>query len=96
MFPEAEIVSAIDTLDARLFEMFDALSAVNTGEFTDRQWALDNRRLYRHGHKFSKESGGFPKRRRHCPTGSPRQRPRRTALAAKLSSLAGKFNSIKS
>lgn len=59
MFPEAEIVSAIDTLDARLFEMFDALSAVNTGEFTDRQWALDNRRLYRHGHKFSKESGGF-------------------------------------
>ena len=95
MFPEAEIVSAIDTLDARLFEMFDALSAVNTGEFTDRQWALDNRRLYRHGHKFSKESGGFQSGA-GTADGQPAAAAEDDSLAAKLSSLAGKFNSIKS
>jgi len=95
MFPEAEIVSAIDTLDARLFEMFDALSAVNTGEFTDRQWALDNRRLYRHGHKFSKESGGFQSGA-GTTDGQPAAAAEDDSLAAKLSSLAGKFNSIKS
>lgn len=50
MFPEAEIVSEIDMLDARLFEMFDALGGVAVGQFTERQWALDNRQLYRHGH----------------------------------------------
>jgi len=49
MFPEAEIVSQLDTLDSRLFEMFDALSSVQDGEFTERQWALENRQLYRHG-----------------------------------------------
>ena len=51
MFPEAEIVSQIDLLDARLYEMFDALSSVAVGEFSDRQWALDNRQLYKHGHE---------------------------------------------
>lgn len=50
MFPEAEIVSQLDVLDSRLFEMFDALGAVGEGEFTERQWALDNRQLYKHGH----------------------------------------------
>ncbi|MCR5611562.1 MAG: HD domain-containing protein [Clostridiales bacterium] len=50
MFPEAEIVSDIDMLDARMFEMFDVLSGVAPGQFTERQWALDNRQLYRHGH----------------------------------------------
>jgi len=49
MFPEAEIVSQIDLLDSRLFEMYDALSAVTEGEFSERQWALDNRQLYKHG-----------------------------------------------
>ena len=50
MFPEAEIVSEIDMLDARMFEMYDALNGVEVGEFTERQWAMDNRQLYRHGH----------------------------------------------
>ncbi|MBQ2517430.1 MAG: CMP-binding protein, partial [Clostridia bacterium] len=50
MFPEAEIVSEIDMLDARMYEMFDALGEVEVGQFTERQWALDNRQLYRHGH----------------------------------------------
>ncbi len=51
MFPEAEIVNELDVLDSRMFEMFDALSTVTEGEFTERLWALDNRQLYRHGHK---------------------------------------------
>ena len=50
MFPEAEIVSTVDTLDAKLYEMFDVLGGVQVGGFSDRQWALDNRLLYRHGH----------------------------------------------
>ena len=50
MFPEAEIVSEVD-LDARLFEMYDALSGIVTGGFTERLWALDNRQLYKHGHE---------------------------------------------
>lgn len=50
MFPEAEIVSQIDVLDSKLFEMYDALSGVPVGGFSERQWALDNRQLYKHGH----------------------------------------------
>ena len=49
--PEAEIVSEVDLLDARLFEMYDALSGIVTGGFTERLWALDNRQLYKHGHE---------------------------------------------
>lgn len=49
MFPEAEIVSTVDLLDARLFSMFDILDKTSAGEFSERVWALDNRQLYRHG-----------------------------------------------
>lgn len=51
MFPEAELVSALDVLDSRLYEMYDAISSVGIGEFSERQWALDNRQIYRHGHE---------------------------------------------
>ena len=50
MFPEAELVSQLDVLDSKLFEMFDALANVPEGGFSERQWALDNRQLYKHGH----------------------------------------------
>lgn len=56
MFPEAEIVSTVDMLDARLFEEFDALAGVEVGQFTERQWALDNRQLFRHGHGTAEKS----------------------------------------
>lgn len=49
MFLEAEILSALDSLDAAIFEINNASGKVNPGEFTDRQWALDNRKLYNHG-----------------------------------------------
>ncbi len=49
MFLEAEILSSLDSLDATIFEINNATSKVDAGSFTDRQWALDNRKLFNHG-----------------------------------------------
>lgn len=49
MFLEAVILSTLDMLDATIFEINDATSKVDVGAFTDRQWALDNRKLFNHG-----------------------------------------------
>lgn len=49
MFLEAEILSTLDSLDATIFEINNATNAVDKGSFTDRQWALDQRKLYNHG-----------------------------------------------
>lgn len=49
MFLEAEILSSLDALDAAIYEIHAATSKVEAGKFTDRQWALDNRKLYNHG-----------------------------------------------
>ena len=46
-FPEAEVLNMIDTLDARLFEMDEALSRAIPGGFSEKVWGLDNRQLYR-------------------------------------------------
>ena len=46
-FPEAEVLNTIDTLDARLYEMDEALSRAIPGGFSDKVWGLDNRQLYR-------------------------------------------------
>jgi len=54
MFIEAELLSQLDLMDARLYEMHSAVEAVDEGSFTPRQWALENRNLYNHG----KQSGG--------------------------------------
>lgn len=53
MFIEAELLSQLDLMDARLYEMHSAVEAVDEGAFTPRQWALENRNLYNHG-----KSGG--------------------------------------
>ena len=54
MFPEAEVLSELDLLDSRIYEMFRALEGVSRGGFTERQWALDNRQLYQHFHNMPK------------------------------------------
>ena len=46
-FPEAEVLNTIDPLDARLFEMDEALSRAMSGGFSEKVWGLDNRQLYR-------------------------------------------------
>lgn len=48
MFLEAEILSQLDLLDARINEVQSALSLTEKGGFTQRQWALDNRKFYKH------------------------------------------------
>lgn len=46
-FPEAEVLHTLDTLDARLFEMNEALARAVPGGFSEKVWGLDNRQLYR-------------------------------------------------
>lgn len=48
-FPEAEVLSELDMLDARIFEYYDSLEDVPANDFSGRVWALDNRKLYNHG-----------------------------------------------
>ncbi|MDO4543951.1 MAG: HD domain-containing protein [Clostridia bacterium] len=47
MLPEAEVLATCDLLDSKLYEMFAALDGVMPGGFSERQWALDNRQLYK-------------------------------------------------
>ena len=47
LFPEAEVLHYLDILDARMFDMEDALRGVTPGEFSDRIWTLDNRKVYK-------------------------------------------------
>ena len=47
LFPEAEVLHYLDVLDARMFDMEDALNGVEPGNFSDRIWTLDNRRIYK-------------------------------------------------
>jgi 3'-5' exoribonuclease len=47
LFPEAEILHYIDMIDARMYDMEDALAATEPGEFSDRVWTMDNRKLYK-------------------------------------------------
>ena len=55
MFIEAEILSELDLLDSRIYEMREAVSSVRGGEFSSRLWALDNRKLYNHERKNLEE-----------------------------------------
>ena len=45
---EAELLSQIDLMDATVFEIVSAVSQLAPGDFSTRQWALDDRRFYRH------------------------------------------------
>ncbi|MDD4377799.1 MAG: OB-fold nucleic acid binding domain-containing protein [Eubacteriales bacterium] len=47
LFPEAEVLHYLDILDARMFDMQDALESTEPGEFSERIWTLDNRRIYK-------------------------------------------------
>ena len=47
LFPEAEVLHYLDIMDARMFDMFDALSSAEPGGFSERVWILENRCLYK-------------------------------------------------
>ena len=47
LFPEAEMLHYLDMVDAKMFDMEDALANVKAGEFSDKVFTLDNRKLYK-------------------------------------------------
>lgn len=51
LFLEAEILSALDSLDANIYEIENCLNSVAPHEFSQRQWALHDRKFYNHGRK---------------------------------------------
>ncbi len=48
-FIEAELLSQLDMMDARMYEMKEATENIENGEFSGRLWSMDNRKLYNHG-----------------------------------------------
>lgn len=48
MFIEAELLSELDLMDSRVYEMREAVAATNSEEFSSRIWAMDNRKLFNH------------------------------------------------
>ena len=49
MFIEAELLSELDMMDARIYEMREATADTANGDFSGRMWSMDNRKLYNHG-----------------------------------------------
>lgn len=47
MFPEAEILHYLDIVDARMYDMEEALFSTNPGTFSEKVWTLDNRKVYK-------------------------------------------------
>lgn len=47
MFPEAEMLHYLDMVDAKMFDMQEAIEKTEPGEFSERVWTLDNRSVYR-------------------------------------------------
>lgn len=47
LFPEAEILHYLDMIDAKIYDMEEALLPTEPGEFSERIWTMDNRRLYK-------------------------------------------------
>ncbi len=51
MFIEAELLSELDLMDSRIYEMREAVTATKEDDFSGRIWAMDNRKLYNHARK---------------------------------------------
>lgn len=48
MFLEAELLSELDLMDARVYQIAHAIENVEANEFSSRLWALNDRRIYNH------------------------------------------------
>ncbi len=48
LFLEAELLSQLDLMDARVYEIMDAVNGIGKGEFTNRLWALEDRKFYKY------------------------------------------------
>lgn len=47
-FLEAELLSELDLMDARVYEIAEAIAPLQPGAFSNRLWALENRKMYNH------------------------------------------------
>lgn len=47
-FIEAELLSELDLMDSRIYEMHEAVQNTAAGDFSGKLWAMDNRKLYNH------------------------------------------------
>ena len=47
LFPEAEMLHYLDMIDAKMFDMQEALEKTEPGQFSERIWTLDNRTIYK-------------------------------------------------
>lgn len=47
MFPEAELLHYLDIFDARFYDMQEALETTEKGDFSEKVWTLENRRIYK-------------------------------------------------
>ncbi len=54
LFPEAEILHHVDMIDAKMYDMEQALRDTGERGFTDKIWSLDNRKLYKASSEFAK------------------------------------------
>lgn len=51
MFLEAELLSELDLMDARVFQIVHATEKIEKNDFSARLWALNDRRMYKHEEK---------------------------------------------
>ncbi len=49
MFLEAELLSELDLMDARVYQIKQSLEPVNKDGFSSRLWALEDRKMFNHG-----------------------------------------------
>jgi 3'-5' exoribonuclease len=47
-FIEAELLSELDLMDSRVYEMQEAVKPTEADAFSGKLWAMDNRKLYNH------------------------------------------------
>ncbi|MBR2736685.1 MAG: HD domain-containing protein [Firmicutes bacterium] len=47
MFPEAELLHYLDIFDARFYDMQEALQTTEKGDFSEKVWTLENRKIYK-------------------------------------------------
>lgn len=47
-FIEAELLSELDLMDSRVYEMREAVANTEADDFSGKLWAMDNRKLYNH------------------------------------------------
>lgn len=48
LFLEAELLSEIDLMDARVYQIVHAVEPLEKNEFSSRLWALEDRRMFNH------------------------------------------------